>query len=91
MNIKETFLKLTSKTYPHGNEYRLRWLLPKNIQKDKHGNYFLKIGESRTIFASHLDTVSDRYRDVKHIIEGNIIIKRDKQIQSGKMHVVIII
>ena len=73
MNIKETFLKLTSKTYPHGNEYRLRWLLPKNIQKDKHGNYFLKIGESRTIFASHLDTVSDRYRDVKHIIEGNII------------------
>ena len=73
MNIKETFLKLTKKTYPHGNEYRLRWALPKGTQKDKHGNYFYKIGESKTIFASHLDTVSEKFLDVKHVFDGKFI------------------
>ena len=42
-------------------------------QRDKHGNYYLKIGKSKTIFACHLDTVSNIYQDVKHVIEGNII------------------
>jgi hypothetical protein len=77
--IPELFLKLTSKTYPHGSEdicleemVHLGYL-PKDISKDTHGNYFYKIGESRTIFASHLDTVSSKHEPVTHVIDGEII------------------
>ena len=77
--IPELFLKLTSKTYPHGSEdICLKEMvslgyLPKDISKDTHGNYFYKIGESRTIFASHLDTVSSKHEPVTHIIDGETI------------------
>lgn len=77
--IPELFLKLTSKTYPHGsediiaNEMVKLGYLPKDISKDTHGNYFYKIGESRTIFASHLDTVSSKHEDVKHVLDGETI------------------
>jgi hypothetical protein len=73
MNILNTFLQLTSKTYPYGFETELERYLPKEIQKDKWGNYFLKIGESKTIFASHLDTACKDQVDVQHRIQGNII------------------
>lgn len=49
--IFDTFLKLTSKTYPYGFEDDLVTemtqcgLFPKDLQKDKHGNYFYKIGK----------------------------------------------
>ena len=76
--IKEIFLRLTSKTVPYGEEDRfvddvMPLIFPKDIEKDEHGNYFYKIGESRTIFASHLDTVSKKYERVTHVIDGNII------------------
>jgi putative aminopeptidase FrvX len=75
--VFETFLRLTSKTVPYGYEDKLfesmRELFPKGIQKDEWGNYFYKIGESRTIFAAHLDTVSKEYVTVTHVIDGNII------------------
>lgn len=77
--ILNTFLKLTSMTYPYGYEDRLVrdmikcGLFPKDIVKDVHGNFFYQIGESRTIFASHLDTVSKEYTKVKHVFEGNLI------------------
>lgn len=69
--ITDTFLKLTSKTVPYGYEEKfvtdvLLDLFPKDTSKDKHGNYFYKIGDSKTIFASHIDTVSTFYTDVKH-------------------------
>jgi hypothetical protein len=48
-------------------------IFPKSLQKDKHGNYFISIGNSRTIFASHLDTVSKKREKVTHFIEGDII------------------
>jgi hypothetical protein len=54
-----------------------KWLEPnfsqKGIEKDEHGNYFYKIGESRSIFASHLDTVSREHTKVNHVINGNMI------------------
>ena len=60
--VFETFLRLTSKTVPYGFEDKfmveVKNLFPSDIEQDAHGNYFYKIGESRTIFASHLDTVS---------------------------------
>jgi hypothetical protein len=76
--IKEIFLRLTSKTVPFGEEDRfvddvMPLIFPKDIEKDEHGNYFYKIGDSRTIFASHLDTVSKRYEQVTHVIDGDII------------------
>ena len=77
--VREIFLKLTSKTYPHGHEHivarqmKKLGLLPKETIQDAHGNYFIKIGDSTTVFASHLDTVSKSHVNVKHVIDGDII------------------
>ena len=77
--IKSTFLKLTSKTYPYGyeddfvKEMQEINVLPKNLEKDSQGNYLLKIGNTRTIFASHFDTACKSQTPVIHKIEGNII------------------
>jgi hypothetical protein len=73
MNFKKTFLSLTQWTIPHGFEESIAHLLPKGVQKDGCGNYFITVGEnSTTLFTCHLDTVSKRDK-VKHVIEGNII------------------
>jgi hypothetical protein len=78
--IFDTFIKLTSKTVPYGYEEKFvksifNHILPKNLKlnKDKHNNYFIKVGNSNTVFASHLDTVSKDYVQVNHVIEKNII------------------
>jgi hypothetical protein len=75
--VFETFLRLTSKTVPYGFEDKfmgeVKNLFPDDIEKDPHGNYFYKIGESRTIFASHLDTVSKDYVAVTHVLDGDLI------------------
>lgn len=76
--IKSTFLKLTQKTYPYGFEDGLVQEMTnigifKGLTRDDHGNYFLKIGQSRTIFASHLDTACKSQTNVNHVIEGSII------------------
>lgn len=74
MNIKETFLRLTNHTYPHGHEEKLFEFLPMDIlQKDKFGNLFIQIGESDVMFTSHLDTATSANTPVKHVFEGNII------------------
>ena len=75
--VFETFLRLTSKTVPYGHEDVLvdsmRELFPKGMQKDEWGNYFYKVGEGRSIFAAHLDTVSKDYVTVTHVFDGNLI------------------
>lgn len=73
MNIKKTFLKLTKFTYTYGDESMLEHLLPKEIQQDKFGNYFLKIGESSTMFTCHLDTATYKTERVNHRFDGNFI------------------
>lgn len=74
MNIKETFLKLTSRTYPHGYEAELFHLLPKNLETDEFGNLYKQIGENpSTMFACHLDTATSVLTEVTHVEEGNII------------------
>lgn len=72
MNVTETFLKLTSKTYPHGSEAELYDLLPDYLDYDEFGNRYLQIGESNCMFTSHLDTATSQKVEVKHVIEGNI-------------------
>ena len=73
MDIKEIFLKLTEYTIPHGKEDRLAKYLPEGIQKDEVGNYFIKIGESKTMFCTHLDTYCKKLVKVVHMIDGDKI------------------
>ncbi len=76
--VEKTFLNLTSKTYPYGYEDGLvedmikTGVFPSDLKKDKSGNYFYKIGDSRTIFASHLDTNCSDQTDVVHLINSDI-------------------
>lgn len=80
MNIKETFIKLTSKTYPHGTEDMLLDFLPKNIQKDEFGNYFLIVGNSKSMFTCHLDTCCRSQESVSHVIGSRFISTNQKTI-----------
>ena len=73
MNIKEKFLELTSRTYPHGTEEDVFPLLTSELQKDEFGNLFIKIGESDVMFTSHLDTATSALTQVNHVFDGKII------------------
>lgn len=73
MNVKETFLKLTSQTYPHGKEQEVFDKLPQFLESDSYGNLFTKIGDSDVMFTSHLDTATSVITNVNHVIEGDII------------------
>jgi len=74
MNVKNTFLKLTSWTVPHGQESMILKYLPKGTKQDRFGNFYYQVGKSRTIFTSHLDTVcSSTKTRVNHVIRGNMI------------------
>jgi hypothetical protein len=73
MNIKEKFLELTKRTYPHGTEEEVFPLLGSDLQKDEFGNLFIKIGESDVMFTSHLDTATSALTTVVHTFEDNLI------------------
>lgn len=74
MNIKDTFLKLTNRTYPHGHEEELFHLLPQDLSVDDFGNLYTKVGENpSTMFTAHLDTATAALTDVVHVFEGDII------------------
>jgi hypothetical protein len=73
MNIKDKFLELTSRTYPHGTEEDVFPLLNSELQKDEFGNLFIKIGESDVMFTSHLDTATSALTAVNHVFDGKII------------------
>ena len=73
--VKETFLRLTSKTYPFGYESDVLTDVPDlpPLQEDGHGNWFIKIGESRTMFTCHLDTACKDQVEVGHVFEDEFI------------------
>lgn len=73
MDIKEKFLELTTKTYPHGLEDDLAPMLCPGLQMDHFGNYYIQIGVSETIFTSHLDTADDAQSSVTHVFDGDFI------------------
>ena len=79
-NPRDTFLSLTSKTYPHGHEEEVYELLP-DLNKDNFGNYYKIIGDSpKTMFTSHLDTADHKQNITNRfsVIErGSEIIKTD--------------
>jgi putative aminopeptidase FrvX len=73
-DFKKTFLDLTKTNVPHGTEHRILNLLPDGLSRDNVGNYYIMIGESRTMFTSHLDDASwGGMNKVKHVIDGDII------------------
>jgi hypothetical protein len=74
MNIKKKFLKLTSKTYPHGTENQLKNYLPRGYKEDEFGNFYIEVGSnSTTMFTCHLDTADHKQKVVRHILDGDII------------------
>lgn len=73
MNVIETFLRLTSRTYPHGSEQELFDFLPDYLDFDEFGNRYIQIGDGvSTMFTSHLDTATSQKCEVKHVIDGKI-------------------
>lgn len=68
MDIQKTFLSLTDKTYGYGDEHLLKDRLPKELQEDELGNYFMEIGPTETMFCCHLDTAAWEMHDVVHDI-----------------------
>lgn len=79
--LEQLFLNLTDYTYIYGYEDEVyEKYLPKNLKKDSFGNYFIKIGESKTIFTCHLDTVGKQKLKVNHVIyekDGHKFVKTD--------------
>jgi len=74
MNIKDTFILLTSQTYPYGYEEQLLHFLPKGYKMDIDGNYYYEVGTgSKNIFACHLDTACKLHTDVTHKFDGKYI------------------
>ena len=75
MKIIDTFLELTSQTYPHGHERELERFLPKGICIDEFGNYFMYVGDktTTTMFTCHLDTASYEKSRVTHVISDDKI------------------
>jgi hypothetical protein len=56
---RSTFLSLITKTYPHGHEEEVLKFLP-DLEVDPFGNYYKIIGNSTTMFTSHLDTADSQ-------------------------------
>jgi hypothetical protein len=73
MTIKEKFLELTTRTYPHGTEEELFKYLPDCLETDEFGNRYIEIGETTTMFTSHLDTATPANEPITHVIDGDMI------------------
>jgi len=69
---KNLFLDLTKKTIPHGKEKLMEQFLPSGIKKDGIGNYYIKIGESESMFTCHLDSATGKFKTVTHVFESEI-------------------
>lgn len=82
-NLKKLFLQLTEYTIPFGYEKTLEKYLPNGYKKDSIGNYYYEIGESETLFTTHLDTYSKKYQKVNHVIEDDFIGTDEKTILGG--------
>ena len=87
MKIKKTFLELTKFTIPFGYEDSIVPFINKTINKklikDSVGNYYIEIGDSETLFTTHLDTYSNEMEKVNHVIDGDIIATDGNTILGG--------
>lgn len=70
--VERLFLDLTRITMPNGYENIVEKFLPAGWKRDSFNNYYYKIGESETMFTSHLDTADyGKPTTVKHIFREN--------------------
>jgi len=79
-DVRSTFISLTTKTYPHGHESEVLKFLPKDLIKDEFDNYYKIIGNSETMFTSHLDTADRKQSDVvlySSMVDGDEIFVTD--------------
>ena len=85
-DFKKIFLELTEYTIPYGHEEKLEPILMKyipNLKKDSIGNYYIKIGDSKTLFTSHLDTYSMRYEKINHVMKKSVIRTDETTVLGG--------
>jgi hypothetical protein len=71
----DLFLFLTRWTCPHGGEgrYYHKALSAMGFKDDRHGNYFLTIGEGpTTAFMAHLDTADHASERITHVITEGV-------------------
>lgn len=75
VKLKVIFDELTNFTYIYGTEDEVAKIVNKYLihplTRDEYGNYFVKVGESRSLFLSHLDTVSNTVSKVNKIYYTN--------------------
>ena len=72
-SIKQLFLNLTKMQIPFDYEKTLEEFFPPGMKTDAHGNYYIKIGETKSMFCAHLDTYCYQYKRVWHTFKDNII------------------
>jgi len=69
--IKQIWNELTDFTYIYGMEDEVIEVIKKNISipftRDEYGNYFVKVGDSKSLFVSHLDVVSKQKLKINKI------------------------
>ena len=82
--IKELWHKLTNFTYPYSMEDEVVDIIEDyislNLKKDEYGNYYTTIGNSKTLFACHLDVVSKQKLKINKITyekDGKEFVKTD--------------
>jgi hypothetical protein len=79
-DILYTFSSLCYKTYPHGTEEAILKYIPLPLIEDNYGNYYLKVGESDTMFTSHFDSACKEHQKVKLLTfekDGDIYMNSD--------------
>lgn len=83
--FKALFLKLTQYTIPFGKEKFVEKYLPQGFKKDSVGNYYYEIGQSETLFTTHLDTYSKDFKKVNQLqdIDDEYIISTDENTILG--------
>ena len=93
-NLINLFDDLTKYTYIYGYEDDVIEIvnkyLPSRLKRDEFGNYYIKIGNSKTLFCSHIDTVGKQKLKVNKIFfnkndrnfvktDGNTILGADNK------------
>ncbi len=64
-DVLYTFNSLCYQTYPYGYEDFILNYIPIPLIQDSYGNYYIKIGESNTMFTSHFDSACRDFTKVK--------------------------
>jgi hypothetical protein len=78
-DIYYTFNSLCHQTYPHGTEEKvLKYMPVPGLTQDNYGNYYVIVGESDTMFTSHLDSACRQHEKV-HLL---------RYTESGELYII---